>query len=132
MIRFVNLLAFVVTFVSGLSFFLTRESKYKSVSCREFAAIIRRPDMQLLDCRTDSEYVAGHIAGSILIDVRQPDFVERVDSLLCVEHPVAVYCRGGVRSRRAADTLTQKGFVVFNLDKGIERWIEEGREIVTD
>ncbi len=132
MIRFVNLIAFVVTFVSGLSFFLTRESKYKSVSCREFAELIRQADMQLLDCRTDSEYVAGHIPGSILIDVKRPDFIERVESLLCVGHPVAVYCRGGVRSRRAADTLTQKGFVVFNLDKGIDRWIEEGRETTTE
>ena len=42
---------------------------------------------------------------------------------------VAVYCRSGRRSRTAADILVKKGFKVYNLDKGILNWMEEGREI---
>ena len=54
---------------------------------------------------------------------------EQADDLLNKEQPVAVYCRSGRRSRTAADLLVKKGYKVYNLDKGILNWIEEGREI---
>ena len=72
----------------------------------------------------------GHIPGSLNINVKdEANFPTAVDSLLNKGQDIAVYCRSGRRSRTAADILVKKGFKVYNLDKGILNWIEEGREI---
>ena len=72
----------------------------------------------------------GHIPSRLNINVKdEAGFPAAVDSLLNKNQEVAVYCRSGRRSRTAADILVKKGFKVYNLDKGILNWIEEGREI---
>lgn len=82
------------------------------------------PQIQLVDVRTEKEYAEGAIPGAVNIDVKQADFTHRADSLLDLSRPVAVYCKGGVRSRKAAKELTQKGYTVYNLDKGYDSWLE--------
>ena len=83
-----------------------------------------------MDVRTLAEHMEGHIPGSININVKdETGFPVAVDELLDKNREVAVYCRSGRRSRTAADILVKKGFKVYNLDKGILNWIEEGREI---
>ena len=86
--------------------------------------------MQLVDVRTLAEHMEGHIPGSLNINVKDEEgFPTAVDELLDKGKEVAVYCRSGRRSRTAAELLIKKGFKVYNLDKGILNWIEEGREI---
>ena len=77
--------------------------------------------MQLVDVRTPQEYAAGHIPGAINIDVRGTDFDTNVAKLKKTK-PVAVYCKGGKRSKMAANKLVGKGFMVFELDKGFDNW----------
>jgi rhodanese-related sulfurtransferase len=61
---------------------------------------------QLLDVRTQEEYNEDHIADALLIiDIRKDDFDEQAVKLLQPGKPVAVYCRGGVRSRKASERL---------------------------
>ena len=90
--------------------------------------LIANPAIQLVDVRTEKEYDAGFIRNAQLIDVRKEDFLQRVDSLLDKSRPVAVYCKGGVRSRKAALLLVEKGFIVYNLDKGYDSWIEADKK----
>lgn len=87
-----------------------------------FERAIQNADVQLVDVRTESEYKEEHIPGAILIDIRKDDFDEQVTKLLIPGKPVAVYCRGGVRSRKATERLLLKGFQVYNLDKGFTQW----------
>ena len=88
------------------------------------------PGAVLIDVRLPEEYEEGHIPGSLNINVKDEQFSSCVDDLLDKNRrKVAVYCRSGRRSRTAAEILTKKGFKVYNLDKGILNWIEEGREI---
>ena len=91
--------------------------------------LIKNENVQLLDVRTLAEHMEGHIPGSLNINVKDENFASCVDDLLDTHKEVAVYCRSGRRSRTAADILVKKGFKVYNLDKGILNWIEEGREI---
>lgn len=42
---------------------------------------------------------------------------------------MAVYCRSGKRSKKAAAILSEKGYKVFELDKGFNSWQEAGKEI---
>ena len=91
--------------------------------------LIKDNKIQLVDVRTVAEYSEGHIPGSLNINVMDENFAAAVDELLQKDQPVAVYCKSGRRSRNAAKLLVKKGFKVYNLDKGILNWIDEGMEI---
>ena len=43
--------------------------------------------------------------------------------------PVALYCRSGKRSKKAAAILSEKGFKVVELGKGFNAWQAAGKEI---
>lgn len=111
------------------------QAKYGHISLNHLSVdsfdslIVNNGRIQLIDVRTEEEYNAGHIPGAILIDIKASDFVENVDSLLNKNIPVAVYCRGGMRSRRAAEKLLFRGFSVYNLDEGFNQWKKEGKKI---
>jgi rhodanese-related sulfurtransferase len=95
-----------------------------------FEKAIQNPGVQLVDVRTQAEFDEDHITGAILIDIRQDDFDLKATKLLQPENPVAVYCRGGVRSRKAAERLLLKGFQVYNLDRGFSQWKIDGKPVV--
>ena len=129
MIKSIYLFFFISIFSLGLWACTGKEEPYKNLTCAQFAELINNPEVQLVDVRTMEEYTEGHIAGSLLIDVKDENFASLVDEQLAKNKKVAVYCRSGRRSRTAADILVKKGFKVYNLDKGILNWIEEGREV---
>ena len=129
MIKSIYLFFFISIFSLGLWACTGKEEPYKNLTCAQFAELINNPEVQLVDVRTMDEYTEGHIAGSLIIDVKDENFASLVDEQLAKDKKVAVYCRSGRRSRTAADILVKKGFKVYNLDKGILNWIEEGREV---
>lgn len=97
---------------------------FKSLSVGEFARLIAQPEMQLVDVRTVAEYSEAHIPGSININVLDETFEAVADSMLQAEKPVALYCRSGKRSKKAAAILSKKGYTVYELDKGFNGWQE--------
>lgn len=103
---------------------------YSNVGADEFQTVIATEQMQLLDVRTREEYDEGHIAGAVLVDVNDSDFVEKAVSVLDKQRPVAVYCRSGRRSARAASLLTEQGYVVTNLDGGVIEWQGAGKTLI--
>ena len=129
MIKSIYLFFFISIFSLGLWACTGKEEPYKNLTCAQFAELINNPEVQLVDVRTMEEYTEGHIAGSLIIDVKDENFASLVDEQLAKNKKVAVYCRSGRRSRTAADILVKKGFKVYNLDKGILNWIEEGKEV---
>ena len=130
MIKTIYMIFFVCAFALGLWACTGKQKEeYKNLSSAQFEELIKDSNVQLLDVRTLEEHMEGHIPGSKLINVKDENFASCVDELLSKEKKVAVYCRSGRRSRTAADILVKKGFKVYNLDKGILNWIEEGRDI---
>ena len=103
---------------------------YSNVSVDEFQALIADANVQLLDVRTRDEFDEGHIAGAILADVNESNFVEQAMSVLDKQRPVAVYCRSGRRSARAASLLTEQGYTVTNLGGGVMAWQDAGKSLV--
>lgn len=95
----------------------------------DFDILIQGEDIQRLDVRTLAEYSEGHIAKTININVMDDSFATMADSLLQKDRPVAVYCRSGKRSKKAAAILGAKGYKVFDLDKGFNAWQEAGKKI---
>ena len=99
------------------------------MNVEEFDSLIQNEDIQRLDVRTLAEYSEGHITKTININVMDDSFASMADSLLRKDKPVAVYCRSGNRSKKAAAILSEKGYKIFELDKGFNSWQEAGKEI---
>lgn len=123
-----SLLAGVCLLLSSL-FACQPKGDFKSVSVEEFATLLTDPDVQLLDVRTVAEFSELHIPLSININVLDKTFAEIADSTLQKEKPVALYCRSGKRSKKAATVLSEKGYTVYELDKGFESWKKAGKEV---
>ncbi len=118
----------VCLFFSTLFSCQQKGGDFKSVSADEFATLITDPDIQRLDVRTVAEYSEEHIPGSININVLDKQFAAIADSTLQKDKPVALYCRSGKRSKKAAAILSQKGYTVYDLDNGFISWKEAGKE----
>ena len=131
MIKTIYMIFFVCAFSLGLWACAAgnQKTEYKNLTCAQFEELIKSENVQLEDVRTLAEHMEGHIPGSLNINVQDENFASCIDDLLDKKKEVAVYCRSGRRSRTAADILVKKGFKVYNLDKGILNWMEEGREI---
>ena len=113
------------------SLFSCQQSKgdFKTVSVKEFASLIEDASMQRLDVRTMAEYSEGHIPGTININVLDDSFAVMADSTLQKDKSVALYCRSGKRSKKAAAILSEKGYKVYELDKGFNAWQEAGEKV---
>lgn len=96
---------------------------------KEFASLIQDESVQRLDVRTMAEYSEGHIPGTININVLDDSFAAMADSTLQKDKPVALYCRSGKRSKKAAVILSEKGYKVYELDKGFNAWQEAGEKV---
>lgn len=103
---------------------------YSNVGVDEFQTFIADPIVQLLDVRGQDEFAEGHIAGAVLVDVNDSDFVNNAVAQLDASRPVAVYCRSGRRSARAASLLAEKGYRVTNLAGGVLAWQDAGKVLV--
>lgn len=102
---------------------------FDSLSVDEFASRIQNEEVQRLDVRTPGEYSEGHIMKFININVMDDSFVDMADTLLDKDRPVALYCRSGNRSKKAAMILSEKGYKVLELDKGFNAWQAAGKDI---
>ena len=80
--------------------------------------------------RSREEYDDGHIASAALVDVNDSTFVEQAVAVLDKQRPVAVYCRSGRRSARAASLLANQGYQVTNLDGGVLAWQDAGKTLI--
>jgi rhodanese-related sulfurtransferase len=80
----------------------------------------------VVDVREAYEREAGHIAGSVHIELAQlPARAEAIDR----ERPVVFYCRVGARSLMAAQAFRGAGFKAHTMDGGLLRWAREQRPL---
>lgn len=105
------------------------KGNYKSLSVEGFQTLLRNQEVQLVDVRTNIEYSESHIPEAININVLDSSFGDLADTLLQKNVPIAVYCRTGNRSKKAAAILSKKGYKVYELDYGFNAWKDAGKEI---
>ena len=99
----------------------------RTVSAEEFAQIIKSDSVVLVDVRTSDEFNAGHIDGARNIDVLKDSFSKEATAVLPKDKTIAVYCRSGKRSLKAAGILAKEGYKVVNLRGGWMEWTESKR-----
>lgn len=101
---------------------------FRSVEAEEFGRIIADTTQAVtrLDVRTAAEYAEGHIANAVNIDVLDGNFESRATGKLPKDKTVAVYCRSGKRSKKAAAILVRNGYSVVELNSGYMGWTKAG------
>ncbi len=137
-IKTLLILAVVTIIAVSCAKFLTHGNKsqpqlpppYITVGVDDFQSLIDEGEVQILDVRSQEEFEDGHIAWAVLVDVNNTDFIEKATAILDPAKPVAVYCRSGRRSARAASQLAARGFMVTNLDGGVIAWQDAGKALV--
>lgn len=115
--------------MSLLSFFGMRAADFQSVDVKKFAEVLQQENTFLLDVRTDNEFAEGHLKGSICIDVMQADFLEKAEKQLPKDKTIALYCRSGRRSKKAAEQLSNAGYKVVELNTGFLGWQSSGMPV---
>ena len=94
---------------------------FDSVDATRFAEVIENEQVLIIDTRTPAEFNEGHIPGAVNIDIDGEKFAAKVAEL-DKSRPVAVYCRGGRRSKEAAEHMVSCGLEVTELAEGILSW----------
>ena len=75
----------------------------------------------ILDVRTQEEYDQGHIPGAIVIS--HEEITEKAEDVLTdKDQLILVYCRGGRRSKIAAEALVELGYTNIKEFGGIIDW----------
>ena len=108
------------------------QQNFENVDVEGFSELIGNPGVVLLDVRSASEYAEGHIAGAMLIDQGQSDFVEKAKATLPIDKKIAIYCRSGRRSASAAGRLADVGYKCVNLKGGIIAWQEANMPVTKE
>ena len=120
---FLTLALVCVVAVAGAK---SKRMQYRSLDVKTFERYIERDDVVLVDVRTAEEFAAGHIEGvDHNIDVRSATFFQDYRSLP-KDKRIAVYCKGGGRSKQVAGVLAGNGYKVVELSGGYNSWVEAG------
>lgn len=100
--------------------FANKEVKITVAQAKEI--IGENEELLILDTRTQEEYNAGHIEGTILIPYNKLEMnLDELDGY--EDKPILVYCRTGNRSAVAVQTLIDNGFnKIYHMNQGYSRW----------
>ncbi len=81
------------------------------------------PDFQIIDLRTEEEFLAGHMEGAINLDLLGFEFLEKLD-VLDRQKTYLLYCRTNIKSNQAAEIFNKFGFEsIYVLKEGYDGWI---------
>ena len=118
-----KLFIFISAILCNLLGCTAQQQKFESLDAEAFEQVISDTSVVRLDVRSIDEYASGHIAKAINIDVMKDDFKTKATSLLPKDKTIALYCRSGRRSKKAAGILVENGYKVVELNSGISGWI---------
>lgn len=90
---------------------------------KQFTRKAAKPGYVILDVRTPVEYDSAHIAGSLLMNIKDSAlFAEQLPNL-DPRKKYLLYCRSGVRSLKASRALKEAGIKKVNdLATGFKNW----------
>ena len=116
-----------ILMLSILGFIGCTAQNGSSIDSKEAYRLIKADaNIAILDVRTAKEFADGHVAGAVNIDVNQTDFAQKIDELDRSKTYI-VYCRLGIRSRKAVGIMSTKGFKnLYNVSDGFAGWSKNG------
>ncbi|MCK8825474.1 rhodanese-like domain-containing protein [Fuchsiella alkaliacetigena] len=87
-------------------------------------------DIVVIDVRTEDEFQAGHIPGSVRVDGALLGL--RIDDHADEDTKVVITCLGGGRAIFSTKLVQDLGYDVYNLEGGFRAWAQEGYPVQTD
>lgn len=101
-----------------------------NVSPQDWRALIKAPDVVLLDNRNSFEYRLGHFDGAIDPGVANfrdfPDYVRaHAAAWKARGQRVAMYCTGGIRCEKTSAWMRDMGVPVYQLEGGILHYFQQ-------
>ena len=104
---------------------MENSESFKRISVTDAAILLENcPDTVLIDVREDDEYAEGHISGSI--HARLGIIESTIENITTDKNKtLLLYCRGGMRSAKAAAGLAAMGYKnIISMDGGLSAWGE--------
>jgi rhodanese-related sulfurtransferase len=102
-------------------------SSFINIAVAELHELMGKPDVQLVDVRTDAEIARGRIKGAICMPLHLLPL--RLNELATAKTTV-FYCQMGGRSAQAAAFAAAQGLQgAANLQGGILAWVQSGGEL---
>lgn len=111
--------------ISFLCIHCKHKSSTETITTLELKSLLKKDKIQLLDVRTPIETAQGSIDGALFVNYFYADFYEKAAEKLNVNQPVYIYCRSGKRSTKAAKILKEKGYEVYSILGGYNKWKTE-------
>lgn len=110
------------------------KTRIRETTPEEVAVRLEQPerDWVLIDVREQDEYRGGHLPGAIGCGrgILEYHIAELVPD---TEKEIVLYCRGGMRSALAADSLRQMGYSrVESMSGGFREWTAKGLPLSTE
>jgi len=97
---------------------------YQELSPESYLQYIQDSSINIIDVRTNAEYVKSHIEGAVNVNYLGGHFKrDLVEVNLDNSKPTLIYCETQHRSLFVAKKLYRAGFLkVVDLDKGMMNW----------
>ena len=115
----INILCIFLICLSGCSH---KETSFQSISQEDAVRMMEEEeDYIVADVRTFEEYSEGHIPEAVNIPLESIG-EERPEQLPDVNQLILIYCRSGVRSKKAALKLAELGYQRVYEFGGINDW----------
>ncbi len=116
-----GLIAGITLLITGLGC-SAQSDQVNHINSEQFKKVIQNEKGTLLDVRTESEFLNGHLPHAGQLNFYSFNFNKKL-LLLPKDQPVYLYCNTGWRSKKAAETLVKNGYTnVYNLEEGIMEW----------
>ncbi|MFH2133882.1 MAG: rhodanese-like domain-containing protein [Pseudomonadota bacterium] len=101
---------------------------FVNITVAELHELLDKPEVQLVDVRTDAEIARGRIKGAICMPLHLLPL--RLNEL-AKDKTTVFYCQMGGRSAQAAAFASAQGLSgAANLQGGILAWAQSGGELV--
>lgn len=106
------------------------QGKYIAIDALYQRVQAKDAQMLLLNVSDEEYYEMGHIEGTVKIPW---DLLATRLNEVSGEKHIVIYCKRGVRSESAYDTLIENGYsLVWVMEGGLEQWIADGYPVVPD
>lgn len=101
-----------------------------SLGPKDFYAVTKvKPNMPIIDVRSERQYKTGHIWRAVNMDVNDKNFYQRIASF-GRDQDYAVYCQTGEVSLQVAEAMKKMGFLrIYHLQKGLVHWSDTGQAL---
>ena len=123
---FVTLFSIIGSLIGGNN----QNLGFESISTDDFEKAITDDHVIILDVRSAEEFANGHIAHAINIDLTDDAFEQKALDRLDKSKTIAIYCKTGIRSKKAARILVDNGYTVIEMKKGFDSWLAAEKDFV--